>query len=117
VPLDAEQLKQQAAEEVSGIKAEIEGLRGERAVIDEKIAAAEVRRKESERILSALTPRAKRGEGKKAQAKKAAAAQHMVPSPEPGPTAPGAPTADQALQAQVAASGTQPVGPFIPPAS
>lgn len=114
MPLDAEQLKQQAADELAGIDAEIEGLRGERKAVDEKIAAAETRRKESARILSALTPRAKRGEGKKAQQKKA---QGMVPNPEPGPTEPGSPTYDAAIQAQVPASGTQPVGPFIPPSS
>ena len=129
MPLDAGQLKQQAVDELTAIDAEIEGLKGERATIDEKIAAAEVNRKEAQRIVSALTPRAKRGEGKKAQAKKRAAADQSPaeqaagsnqPTPTvPGPAAPapGEPSVDEALQAHVSASGTTPVEPFIPPAS
>ena len=128
MPLDAGQLRQQAADELATIDTEIEGFKGERKVIDEKIAAAETRRKESQRILSALTPRAKRGEGKKAQAKKKAAertpAEEAAGSnqpeptvPAPGPVGPGEPTIDQSLQAQVPASGTTRAEPFIPPAS
>ena len=123
MPLDAGQLRQQAADELAGIDTEIEGLKGERKVIDDKITAAENRRKESQRILSALTPRAKRGEGKNAQAKRAAANQTPAEGaagsnqPEPTVPGPGEPTVDAALQAQVPASGTARAEPFIPPAS
>lgn len=128
MPLDAGQLKQQAVDELSAIETEINGLKGERKAIDDKIAVKENERKEAQRIVSALTPRAKRGEGKKARAKKAAAAQTPAeqaagsnqPEPTvPGPSepAPGEPTVDQALQAQVPASGTSRTEPFIPPAS
>ena len=128
MPLDAGQLKQQAADELAGIETEIQTLKGERQAIDDKIAAKENERKEAQRILSALTPRAKRGEGKKAQAKRAAANQTPAEGaagsnqpeptvPGPGEPGPGEPTVDAALQAHVPASGTARAEPFIPPAS